>query len=243
MARKIDETWLDKELGQFYLTRNVRSKRFSFRCYENGIQITAPQRFNRKYLLSAIEEMRPQLRTLVQKQQLRKSQQSVKHIDWDFEINTDSFHFCIKEGPTFQLHNECSGVAWLYCPPDTDFNERQDWLKAVITESLRQHAKALLPGKLRQLELAYGFSVRSVQIRNMHGRWGSCSSKQSIHLSIYVLLLPERLQRLVLLHELCHTIHMDHSAAFHAKLNWALEGQEETLNRELKNYHTDILTY
>ena len=48
--------------------------------------------------------------------------------------------------------------------------------------------------------------------------------------------LPAHLRDFVLLHELCHTVHHDHSARFHALLNRCVGGREQELNRELKTY-------
>jgi predicted metal-dependent hydrolase len=50
------------------------------------------------------------------------------------------------------------------------------------------------------------------------------------------MLLPEHLREFILLHELCHTRHHNHSAAFHALLNSLVEGRESVLNAELRKY-------
>jgi predicted metal-dependent hydrolase len=50
------------------------------------------------------------------------------------------------------------------------------------------------------------------------------------------MLLPPHLREFILLHELCHTLHHNHSAAFHTLLNTLVEGNERLYNRELKGY-------
>lgn len=57
-----------------------------------------------------------------------------------------------------------------------------------------------------------------VRISDAHARWGSCSSRGKIMLSTRVLFLPVHLARHVVLHELAHLAHLDHSAAFHQRL-------------------------
>jgi predicted metal-dependent hydrolase len=102
---------------------------------------------------------------------------------------------------------------------------------------LRIQAEASLPGELAQLARKHGFTYQSVQIRKSKTRWGSCSSKKAINLSLYLMLIPQRLREYVLLHELCHTIHMNHSPVFWALLDKCTNGKSLELRKELKNYH------
>ena len=51
-------------------------------------------------------------------------------------------------------------------------------------------------------------------MRNTSSRWGSCSSKGSINISTRLLFAPQWVVDYVLIHELCHLIHMDHSHKF-----------------------------
>jgi predicted metal-dependent hydrolase len=104
------------------------------------------------------------------------------------------------------------------------------------TALLRQ-AQAVLPGELEHLAKKHNFYYQSVQIRKSKTRWGSCSSKGTISLSFYLMLLPYHLREYVLLHELCHTIQMNHGPVFWAILNLCTHGKAKTLRKELKNYY------
>ncbi|RYY79090.1 MAG: M48 family peptidase [Moraxellaceae bacterium] len=79
---------------------------------------------------------------------------------------------------------------------------------------IRQQASIYLPKQLAQLANQYGFVYQSCQVRHAKTRWGSCSSQQSISLNAALLLLPIELVNYVLLHELCHTRQLNHSARF-----------------------------
>jgi len=50
------------------------------------------------------------------------------------------------------------------------------------------------------------------------------------------MLLPEHLREFIILHELCHTRHHNHSSAFHSLLNKLTNGNEQRLNKELRSY-------
>jgi len=103
--------------------------------------------------------------------------------------------------------------------------------------ALRQKAQSVLPAQLAKLAGLYGFNYSSVKIRKSRTRWGSCSSKKIINLSFYLLLLPEHLIEYVLLHELCHTVQMNHSPAFWRLLDKCTQNKAMELRREIRKRH------
>ena len=62
----------------------------------------------------------------------------------------------------------------------------------------------------------YNVSPKSFTIRKMKTRWGSCSRKGSISLNLHLIKLPEQCIKEVILHELCHLVHFNHSKEFYA---------------------------
>lgn len=103
-------------------------------------------------------------------------------------------------------------------------------------EKLLQAAKNDLPTRLARLAAATGLRYTHLTITSARTKWGSCSSRNRISLSLFLMALPERLRDFVLLHELCHTVHHNHSAAFHALLDHLCCGREKELNRELRSF-------
>ena len=103
-------------------------------------------------------------------------------------------------------------------------------------EELRRAAKADLPPRIAALSAATGLSYAALTIRASRTRWGSCSGRNRISLSLFLMTLPEHLRDFVILHELCHTVHHNHSPRFHALLDRLTGGREKELNRELRRY-------
>ena len=67
---------------------------------------------------------------------------------------------------------------------------------------------------LEQLAEEHGFHYNGLSIRAQKTRWGSCSSKKNINLNCKLLFMPVEVVNCVMIHELCHTIEMNHSSRF-----------------------------
>ena len=116
-------------------------------------------------------------------------------------------------------------------PPQLPPEER----KARV-EELRRAAKADLPGRIARLSEATGLKYEKLSIRASHTKWGSCSGRTHISLSLFLMTLPEHLRDYVIIHELCHTVHHNHSPRFHALVDRLVGGREKALNRELRAF-------
>lgn len=79
---------------------------------------------------------------------------------------------------------------------------------------LKGYAKEYLPALLKKVALAMRVDYRTVSIRMQKTRWGSCSMLGNISLNAKLLLLPPEVVRYVLVHELSHLEHMNHSVEF-----------------------------
>jgi len=79
---------------------------------------------------------------------------------------------------------------------------------------LRGIAKTELPARLDMLSERTGLKPQRIQIRNQKTRWGSCSSKGTISLNAAILMLEPLQADYVMIHELCHLQHLNHSSRF-----------------------------
>lgn len=112
----------------------------------------------------------------------------------------------------------------------------QELVKVALRETYRKEAKSYLPTRLEGLATKCGFTYDKVTIRDSKSRWGSCSGKKNISLSLSLMKLPYHLIDYILLHELCHTVEMNHGERFHTLLDRVCDGQSKALNKEVKTY-------
>jgi predicted metal-dependent hydrolase len=86
-----------------------------------------------------------------------------------------------------------------------------------LSHWLSGKARSILIPWLNAVSEETGLPYNKVAVRGQKTRWGSCSSRHNINLNRCLLFLQPELVRYLMVHELCHTRHMNHSRRF-----WAL---------------------
>ena len=87
-------------------------------------------------------------------------------------------------------------------------------LKDALRRWLFGRAQRVLAEHLADCAREFGFSYRRLSVRRQRTRWGSCSARGTISLNCCILFQPPEVLRYLLIHELSHTRHMNHSRAF-----------------------------
>jgi len=106
-------------------------------------------------------------------------------------------------------------------------------LRKLLLTWLRYRATRHMPALVREVEQRCGLCCTAVRFRAQRARWGSCTAGGVLHLNAKLLFLPRELAGFVVLHELCHTVHLDHSPRFKALL-LSHEPDMERLDAALK---------
>ena len=240
MATKEMESVVDAELGVIGVRRNAQARRFVFRVRDGQLWATTPWRASHAELLRAINTLRPRLARMLE----RAATQKPTLIDATFRIDAECFTFSLQPARVSQLRTEeRRGLLTCYYPEGFDFTPPhvQAWLRRAVTESLRHHARVLFPPRLRQLAEARGLRYNTLRIHASRSRWGSCSARGNINLSLFLMLLPTALQDYIMQHELTHLVEMNHGPRFYALLDEAVGGRHETLRRQLKQFSLSTL--
>ena len=105
-------------------------------------------------------------------------------------------------------------------------------IAAALQNWLFDLAEHELLRELQRMAGIGGFEFSRLQVRRQRTRWGSCSAAGTISLNVCVLFQPVDVMRYLLIHELSHTRHMNHSRRFWALVE-SLEPDYQRLDREL----------
>ena len=115
-----------------------------------------------------------------------------------------------------QVRLTASGIE-LFAPGSTRAEQLTRALKLALMREARIEAEDLLNREAHRL----GLSWQTLRIADTRAQWGSCTRDGTVSLSWRLLLAPPEVFRYVVIHELCHLRHLDHSPRF-----WALVAQQ-----------------
>lgn len=226
----------DRDLGEIQLKENRRALRITVRYKDGCYHLSYPPFVSQLAIKSSIEQMKPSLL------KLRENAPAKQIINEDKPFVAFSFRTEIAQNSLTRYYTRLNnGVLYITYPqnrasyePDT-----QKTIRALIEKAMRYEANRIFPNKVLFYAQQHGFSCAGIAVNKSRSRWGSCSSQKKINLSYYCMLLPEHLIDFVILHELCHTVEMNHSERFWNLLDKVSQGRAKELTRELKNYRTN----
>ena len=84
--------------------------------------------------------------------------------------------------------------------------------------ALAEKAKTIIVQRVNHYAPKIGVTYNRITIRCQRTRWGSCSSKGNLNFNCLLALFPEEIIDSVVVHELCHRKHMNHSPQFYAEI-------------------------
>jgi len=91
-------------------------------------------------------------------------------------------------------------------PANKDFLLHKEYSREIITKRLEYYASE------------YNFTYNRIAIKNTTTRWGSCSSLRNLNFNYKLAFLSQELLDYVVVHELCHLRHMNHSKDYWAEV-------------------------
>jgi len=126
-------------------------------------------------------------------------------------------------------------------PHDLNNDTVQLAARRASERAIKKEAERLLPERLQRLSRQHSLSYSSVRVKRLASRWGSCSSTKVITLNFFLMQLPWALIDYVLVHELIHTKHLNHSQSFWDDFDKIYPGAKSTRDL-LKKYRPVINT-
>lgn len=98
----------------------------------------------------------------------------------------------------------------LWVPYEADYEYKREQLE----KWYRKQAFLVFTQKAEEYAEILGVSFAEIHIKDQRSRWGSCSGRRNLNFNWRLIMAPEPVCDYVIVHELCHLKHMDHSAAF-----------------------------
>lgn len=237
-------TQLTRELDgplDYQLIVSLRARRLTLRVVPGrGLVVTAPKRFpkrdipqfvesNRAWIENSLKEIERLTPSVYRQWPPRELNLQALSEVWHLEYPSDS---ACKDNAIAMADNHQTVCL------RADITDKRS-IAMEITKLLTMTAKAVLPPILAEHATRHGLTYSKVQVRGQKSVWGSYSSTGTLSLNYKLLFLPEELVDYVLLHELAHTLHLDHSSKFWRQLE-QLHPDARALDKRMKTAGRDV---
>lgn len=191
----------------YLIKKHRRAKYVKLRVSEKGLVITVPYRFSKKEIPDVLE---------VHKEWIIK-QFSLLPIKSDTLPEHIFFH---GQAEVWHISYVNSHLKWeIVEKPQQQLMvigniEDKKTCKQKLLRWMRNRAKLILLERLKHISQQINLPYRDAAIRDQKTMWGSCTASKNISLSYKLIFIPIPLMDYVIIHELCHTKHLNHSLSF-----------------------------
>jgi predicted metal-dependent hydrolase len=209
--------WEHPGFPALILTESLRAKGVRLRVtLESGLEVITPQGFDRGKLPEILQAHSGWINQAIDKIKLQKKQLPSRQSDTlptRIVLNAIDETWLVQYQPSPQPHvsvvERPRSVLLVRGP-----GQEPELITAALRAWLMKKANAWLSRWALDVADELGLPCRNVTVRNQKTRLGSCTSDRRLSLNAKLLFFPEKAVRYVLVHELCHTIQMNHSPAF-----------------------------
>ena len=236
------KTVLMPGIGDVLLSKNKRSRGISIKVKADGIvKVSLPWRTSFSEAETFLVKKQEWIKEAVEKM---KQVSASRRIVFDkSRSNVTLFHSLeITTHESSQILLKVAGnIISVKHPPTITATDLavQEAIKKGVLFAMKSEAKKYLPIRIKQLADEKELFYNKVTIRDTKTRWGSCSFDNNINLSIHLMKLPVHLIDYVILHELAHTVHKNHSRDFWNYLGELSETSFQ-MAKEMKKYSTQL---
>jgi predicted metal-dependent hydrolase len=223
------ELWDANGVGQDWSVRqSARARRLSVRVFRNGgVEIVVPPRTPPQRVSAFISEHREWIE--------RQRRRSAPALDWPLPPAALSLGAigeqwrCVAEPGSGRARLIERLGSELILQGDLSQRER---VRALLVDWLIERAYARFEAPLLSLAQQLGLEAGRLQVRCQRTRWGSCSRRGTISLNACLLFQRPEVLRYLMIHELSHLRHMNHSTRFWGEVA-RHEPEWRALDREL----------
>lgn len=102
-------------------------------------------------------------------------------------------------------------------------------VRVVFERWYREQAVQIVPERVEQYALKYGFTYKQIKITSARARWGSCSTRRTLSFAWRLIMSPLDVVDYVVVHELVHLRAHNHSKDFWAGVKEIMPDYKEKL--------------
>ncbi|MBP9854744.1 MAG: M48 family metallopeptidase [Candidatus Omnitrophica bacterium] len=190
--------------------------------HQGQVRIYVPFLTTKDFIESFIQQKASWILKCVDK--VRKNQSNISRKKFDeggeFLFLGKKFPLCVFEQDKKRPVVKFDGSKWtVSLPREIEPAHREQTVKEKLFEWYRQQAEEVVGGRIFHFSRIIGVSPKIIAVRSQKRMWGCCHfRKQRIHINWQIILAPLKVIDYVIIHELCHLVHPNHSQRFWNKV-------------------------
>ncbi|MHB9095146.1 MAG: M48 family metallopeptidase [Eubacteriales bacterium] len=201
----------------YTVKKSSRARHIRITVGPGGVVVSAPGFLNQREVISFVEKKGEWiLRKFSVLQQVLSANPDRALVDGEeLLFQGDSFTLQVSEyqgkNTKVALRNGCFVVHINYAVP---VQERREEIRRKLEDLYKRLAREAVTERLDYFGPQLGLKYNAVRIKEQKTRWGSCSGKGNLNFNWKVVMAPSDIIDYVVVHELCHLAHMNHSREF-----------------------------
>jgi len=197
----------------------------------SDLQVRVPEHVGDERVAAFLQRKRPWIRSKVAEIRLLPPHRNKELVSGEsFPYLGRHYRLKIKEG--HQVGVRLSGGYLKATIRPTDQGEqREARIQQYLQNWYRSRALERLQEKANRYSQQIGVTPTGVSVRNFRSRWGSCDKKGQVVFNWNIIKAPHAIADYVVVHELCHLIHPNHSKEF-----WQLVGRHDSAYAEHRQW-------
>lgn len=202
---------------EYALHKSLKAKRVSISIKNQKIKVSIPKGITLEYAKNFLEDNKDWVIKHLDKQSAIAQRVKPKNYTSGEKLlyRGRSYPLVIEEKSSDSYHALFKGSRIVvYVPPDLVPEKKTFMVKSLIEEWYKGQAQKLLPEQVDYYSRLLNTSYNKLKIKDQKTRWGSCSNKGNINLNWRIIMAPHQVAAYVIIHELAHLKHMNHSKEF-----------------------------
>ena len=205
----------------YQIRRSARAKNTRLVVKPDKIEVVAPPHVSEKQIKAFVIQHQDWLRQAVQRVTDKASANSLAPSEYrdgvlvPFQDNQLLLNVSVHSAKTLKVHHLASDDQLLVkLPISLATEQHSDNIRHALSHWMKRQAQQQAQLLIEKHAPRFGLYPRSLRIKTQKSRWGSCGPNNDINLNWLLMLAPAAALEYVVVHELCHIKHKNHSAAF-----------------------------
>lgn len=202
---------------EYELRKSSKAKNVSVTINNQRVRVTVPTGFTFEYAKNFLENHKEWVLKHLQKQQnLTSGCLPKRYMSGDkFLYRGRSYPLVIEATSSSDFYALFKGSRIIaYVPSGLPPEEQCLLVNKLIDKWYIGQAEKILPEQVDYYSRLLAIPYNKLKIKDQKTRWGSCSNKGNINLNWRIIMAPNQVVAYVIIHELAHLRHMNHSKEF-----------------------------